>query len=101
MTRKPKRSSRTGAIKQASYGDIAKALSNHVDQILEQIDAPDVSLCMPTDGGRPRVIVSVPSGQGAQIPDNLIVMMGRRRIALPCEVHEDLETVLAQSDSTD
>jgi hypothetical protein len=71
--------------------DLLKILREGSLEIASRLGAGPVQLSMPTDGRGPRIKVSVTKGHAAELPAQISMNVGGRRVEVPLEVVEDYQ----------
>ena len=90
MTRKKEK-----PIKKADYSDIERALTEHGEEIIEQLLVKRVQLSQPVDGAGARIQVSCEPGEESKIPKEIILTMGREQVAIPLEALDNYQAFKA------
>ncbi len=83
------------AAEEADYSDVACALNEHTNELMERIPVDRVELSQPIDGKGARILASVPAGDGERMPRALDIRLGDRLVRVPLEISEDYSEVRA------
>ena len=78
-------------IKQADYSDIERALTEHGDEIIEQLVVTRFQLSQPVDGAGARIQVSCEPGEESKVPKEIVLTMGKKQVANPIEALDNYE----------
>ena len=75
-------------MRNATFAELQKLLTTNPASLMSSIGKTGCQLSIPTDGRGLRVLVETEPGEGAEVPNNVSVVIDHEVVCVPLEVRE-------------